>query len=328
MKEEITTILKSIGYYLSLQNKANVRRLLYRDLKFKIEQNLQTRTTFKRNMDEFDLAIFCMVKPEYDALLSVFEFISKGTKEYKNINNLRVWKKEIGRSYGLAPLRVLFIPIGECGNISCTRACIRVFDNFKIKNAILVGIAAGIESKIKKYSVVFSEGVVDYENQRLESTGITYRPDPIPVDPSFIRTFQYIYGHLDEWKKELKSKIDHLKMSIPSNINIDLLEMKPGIIASGSKLFADGTSLDNLAKVIVVKKGIISGEMEGSGFTQSCQEFNIPWLVIRGISDYGGIDKNEDENKRLQILAALSASTLLKVYLQNVYRTRDEIEDF
>jgi len=94
---------------------------------------------------------------------------------------------------------------------------------------------------------------------------------------------------------------------------------KTGVILSGEKLLADGSlpqmQLDYSERVRVC-------EMEGSGFASACDEYSIPWLIFRGISDFG--DPEKPTVKRWQPVAALAAATCLAVFVNTHYRLRRE----
>ena len=79
-----------------------------------------------------------------------------------------------------------------------------------------------------------------------------------------------------------------------------------------------------MRKSITFKKGIVAAEMESAGFCIACNEFYNNWLVIRGISDYGGEDKNDKFNKKYQHIAAFGAFTALLYYLRNNYKRDNE----
>jgi hypothetical protein len=68
------------------------------------------------------------------------------------------------------------------------------------------------------------------------------------------------------------------------------------------------------------------GEMEGLGFARACNDQSppVPWLIIRGISDYG--DKSKDGKKRggpkkdeFHACAAAAAATFFRVFLDRSY---------
>jgi nucleoside phosphorylase len=63
---------------------------------------------------------------------------------------------------------------------------------------------------------------------------------------------------------------------------------------------------------------VLAAEMEGSGFARACREHAVPWLVFRGISDFG--DANKSKLGDWKATAALSAATAVVAFLKKDYR--------
>jgi adenosylhomocysteine nucleosidase len=57
--------------------------------------------------------------------------------------------------------------------------------------------------------------------------------------------------------------------------------------------------------------GALAIEMEGGALAQVCEAFDIPWLVIRALSDLTGADSGVDFNLFAQEVAISSARVLL-----------------
>ena len=55
-----------------------------------------------------------------------------------------------------------------------------------------------------------------------------------------------------------------------------------GLVATGDQFISDENSLRNMRKSI---EGLLAVEMEGAAVAQVCEQENIPWVVIRVISD-------------------------------------------
>ena len=86
------------------------------------------------------------------------------------------------------------------------------------------------------------------------------------------------------------------------------------VLLAGEKLIAD----DRLPQMQREFHDLVRAvEMEGSGFSRACEESGSPWLVFRGISDYGGIDKPKFEKWKLP--AALGAASAAKAFLETAY---------
>jgi nucleoside phosphorylase len=324
-EENILESCKSIIHFLAMEKDEDVRLLKYKDFIHKINQLQKSQKFVSKTKRKVDIIIFTVVKNEYNALKNLFSIDKNTLINNKKLNGIKAWEVDIERSGGFDKLNALIVYIGEPGDLECSIAAMRVFQEYDCDLAVLCGIAAGLQNEIKKYSIIVSKGVVDYEPQRLESNGeITYRPKTYPInDKKLLRDIQYIETESDDWRKYYHKTI--LELGSEFNIQqVEKSEFKVGIIASGKKLFADSDSLEILRNSITFDKGIVAVEMESAGFCIACNEFYNNWLVIRGISDYGGEDKNEELNKKYQHIAAFGAFTALLYYLKNNYKRDNE----
>jgi Nucleoside phosphorylase len=84
-----------------------------------------------------------------------------------------------------------------------------------------------------------------------------------------------------------------------------------GPVISGQKLVDDVEFKSNL---FVVASDAIAGEMEGAGLYSSASSLNTPWIVVKGVSDWGDGKKHKD----YQMLAATAAASLTKLALNRL----------
>jgi nucleoside phosphorylase len=62
------------------------------------------------------------------------------------------------------------------------------------------------------------------------------------------------------------------------------------VILAGGKLLEDG-SLPRRADEAHAR--IMAAEMDGAGFAAACEQQRRPWVVVRGIADYGEPDRRK-----------------------------------
>ncbi|MDR1341450.1 MAG: hypothetical protein LBK58_15570 [Prevotellaceae bacterium] len=325
--KDILENCKSILYFLTNEDDKYARQLKYKDFMHKFYQLIDKipKNSVLKAKGKVDIIIFTVIKNEFKALEKMFPLTEENKSvRSANLNGINAWEVDIERENSRDKLRALIVCIGESGDLECSIVAMRVFQEYNCDLAILCGIAAGLKEEIKKYSVIMSKEIVDYEPQRLESGGkIEYRPKHSEIhDKKLIRDIQSFEMKPDKWREIYKKIVKDYGEIVESEFNIELVdnsELKVGTIASGKKLFADGSSLKLLRKAIPSDKGIIAVEMESAGFCIACKEFKNTWLVIRGISDYGGKDKDDQFNKKYQHIAAFGAFTALLYFLQNHY---------
>ncbi len=336
ISEKLYESCRAIIECVSKEGNSDIREIKLKDLlhryellKHELEANGSSSAIViprKEEKKKFDIGIFTIVPVEFEQLKNILPFNKEKSDELKDINGLDYYVSEIKRENEAPPLTVLVTLIGFAGNVSASIACMRTFRRYDLGLSIICGIGAGVKGEIDKYSVVVSDGVFDYEFQRLDEDGVTYRTDPIDIDEYHKRKFGQLALNQNKWKEDYM-KYSEENLIDPGDFDIAVLanaKIKNGLIASGGKLLADGKTLMTLRKDIQIKKGVLAAEMEGNGFAAVCREFKKDWLIFRGISDLGEDDKNDPINKKYQKIAAAAAVKAVIYYLSFLYTKPDE----
>ncbi len=265
---------------------------------------------------QVDVAIVTVKKPELLAAKLAFD-IDPLAYENDNLHGLRCWKRSVEMSPSRQELDVLITMVGEEGNVSCAAACDRLFNTYQVGLCILVGVAAGVEEKVRLGDVVTADIVLDYERARLEPDGPKKRPRQFGVRIKIGRDVEYFEPERFGWHDCLTTCFSRLREDAGAVTPDIEEEWKPifhnGVILSGEKLIADAT-IDNMRNEFHDR--IRAAEMEGAGFARLCEEHDIVWLVFRGISDFG----NPEKDDVWQSTSALAAATAARVFLENGYR--------
>ena len=332
---------------LSSEDNPEVRDIISQDAEDKLSYAFKGDNFKDVQKERVDVIIFTVVEIEHTVLNEILKFDDGVKAPYDNINNKKIWKISIKRASG-NDLNVLISQIGEAGPVKSSITCLRVFQKYDCDLALLIGIAAGNPQSISKYDVIVAEAVIDYEPQRLEPKNkIEYRSIPYMLRPTALLNF-FKFNFITQtsqnrWRERFKMHFEELRLREPFKSKLSEYEdkmklkmadeltsvkIKVGLVGSGNKLIADPQILPTLKMNIGVLRGIEAAEMEAAGFCPACEEYELKWIMFRGISDYGGKDKNT-VNKKVQWVAALSAVTGALEYLSFDYKTPlDNISDF
>jgi nucleoside phosphorylase len=210
--------------------------------------------------------------------------------------------------------------IGGAGNPGAAAATSSAIAKYHPRAVLLMGIAAGIRDKVRIGEVVLSDRVVAYEPAALIRTAsgtkeqprpeidraphtmiqdvVTYRAEPSRLRDAFTRAGGVVPaappGREDEFR-------EHVASAITARL---------GTIASGEKLLRDP------AKLLAVRElhgKTEAGEMEAAGVVDGCRRGSVPWLVIRGISDFG----DELKDDRFHAFASCAAAAVLHDFVAN-----------
>ena len=142
------------------------------------------------------------------------------------------------------------------GKVNAARTTQILIDNMKVDYIFNIGVAGGIDSSLNVSDVVVGTKLVQHD---FDITAFNHEKGYIPD------LGKYIY--CDEYLVRLVKEID-------SNI-------LSGVIASGDIFCTD----DKMAGKIHNKFDALCVEMEGASIAQVCYLCNIPFLIIRSISD-------------------------------------------
>jgi nucleoside phosphorylase len=165
-------------------------------------------------------------------------------------------------------------------------------DYFNPQIALVIGIAGGIKSDIKKGDVVIGESIYGYGGGKEEETGFSARPDMERCSDKLVAQSKIIrVGR--KWEERI-----HLAAPDGSQPNVHV-----GQIAVDDKVVAT----DKGPTFSLIKKhynDALCLEMESIGFAHAIQKYkHIEALVIRGISDLCA-QKSETDKENWQEVAA------------------------
>ncbi len=180
---------------------------------------------------------------------------------------------------------------GKVNAALCTQAMI---DNFDIDMIINVGVACSLSEDVIIKNVVIASDVCEYD------IDITALGEP----KGFINGLNVI-------KVKTDGKISEQLARIAINHGE---KIHRGTIASGDTFIAN----NELKKMISTEFGAICGEMEGGAIGHTCAANNIPFAVLRSISDGGNENAQLDYPTFKKIAAEISTAIILEfIKLQN-----------
>lgn len=185
----------------------------------------------------------------------------------------------------------------------------KMINRFRPKFLIMIGIAAGIENKVKIGDIIVADPGWDYGSGKIsidDDGASVFEPSPhqLPLDPIIKKQFERI-------------EKNHV---ILSTIYADCPLVKPdthlkihiGPFASGASVVADpAVSL----KLKDQHRKIVGFDMESYGVMTAGNDSDEPRpkvIVIKSVCDFGNIDKDD----KYQAYASYTSVALLKVWAE------------
>ncbi len=194
------------------------------------------------------IGIIFAMKEELDSLLKYLKI----EKEY-NIFDLKFYEGMIHNNYCI----LTESGVGKVNSARCTQILI---DNMDVDMIINIGVAGGISEKLKVCDIVIGEKLVQHD---FDITAFNHEKGYIPNVGVYIDSDTYLVNIAKEC-------INNKKYNVVS-----------GIIASGDIFCTESW----MSKKINTKFNALCVEMEGASIAQVCYLSNVPFIVIRSISD-------------------------------------------
>ena len=194
------------------------------------------------------------------------------------IFNLNFYKGKInGNNYVLVKCGV--------GKVNAARTTQLMIDNFNIESIINVGVAGGLSNNINIGDIIIGEKLVQHDFD--------------------ITPFGYEKGYISETGKYFESDLSLIQRC--KNVKIENIQIRIGTIASGDIFCTDIKMKENI-------RAEFNGdcvEMEGASIAQTAYLCNIPFLVIRAISDIPN-GKNQIDYDKFVVKAAKNCAEFIK----------------
>ncbi len=228
-----------------------------------------------------NIGIIVAIKEELDEILEIMK-----EKKQKKIHNITFYEGKIENNY------VIVVQSGA-GKVNAARTTQILIDKFEIKSIINVGSAGALTSKLNIGDIVIANKLVQHD---FDITAFNHKKG-------------YVSGIGDyvECNNELVERLEN----ISNNIKDETYKIIKGIIASGD-IFCTEIQMKNK---IYTKFKAECVEMEGAAIGQVCYLDNIPFAVIRSISDSPN-GNNVIVFEKFIKLAAKRCANILKEFLK------------
>ena len=171
------------------------------------------------------------------------------------------------------------------GKVNAARTTQILIDNFDIESIINVGVAGGLNNNINIGDIVIGQKLVQHDFD--------------------ITAFGYEKGYISETGKFFES--DRSLIEKCKKVKIENVKIMLGIIASGDIFCTD----IKIKEKIRTKFNSDCVEMEGASIAQTAYLCNIPFLVIRAISDIPN-GKNQIDYEEFVEKAAKNCAEFIK----------------
>ena len=186
---------------------------------------------------------------------------------------------------------ICFLVESGIGKVNAARSTQILIDNMEIDYILNIGVAGSISRNVNKCDIVIADKLVQHDFD--------------------LTLFNHEKGEIPNVGKYVNCNENLLK--IASTIKIDTNIIR-GIISSGDIFVSD----EKMGEKINKKFGALCVEMEGAAIAQVCYLCNIPFLVVRSISDSPYEKDNQITFKEFLEISSHKASKFVLQFLKKI----------
>lgn len=186
--------------------------------------------------------------------------------------------------------RDVVVATAGVGKVKAAGTATLLVERLGCRALVLSGVAGGLGEELGIGDLVIADRVIDIDYGRLTDAGrIVYQPGVLP---------------LPELRPRPGYRLpDALVVRIAERLDGSELTARLGTVLTGDAFLASPRVRDELA----TEWDALAIEMEGSAVCGVAERFELPWLVVRALSDRAGEDSLVDFQSFVASAAAASA---------------------
>jgi len=180
------------------------------------------------------------------------------------------------------------IAYSKIGKVFATLTATTMIEKFGVEKLLFSGVAGAINPELKIGDLIVAKGLCQHD-----------------LD---ITAFGHPYGFVPEGEVCINADRDLIELakSVAKELNI---ELKEGVIATGDQFVASEERKNWIGETF----GADALEMEGASVAVVCDALNVPFFVLRAISDSADMDAGFDFDEFLKSSAKVSAEFVMKM---------------
>ncbi len=182
----------------------------------------------------------------------------------------------------------VLVAYSKIGKVFATLTATILIEKFKCDTLLFSGVAGAISPELKVGDLIIAEGLCQHD-----------------LD---ITAFGHPYGYVPEGDVCVAAD-EHLREVAKQVASQKGLRLKEGIIATGDQFVADEARKNWIGETFKAD----ALEMEGAAVAVVCSALNVPFFVLRAISDAADMDASFSFDEFLESSAKISADFILSM---------------
>ncbi len=202
------------------------------------------------------------------------------------------------------------------GKVAASQTATTLITKFNADKIIFTGVAGAIATELQIGDVVISKDLVQHDMDASAIPAFKKFEVPLLGITHFIADSDLIRLALDAAHNYLSLiRSQNIEHSALDEYNIHSPNVHFGTIASGDQFIADHAKIKELRHAI---NGLLCIEMEGAAVAQVCHEHQIPFVVIRAISDKADSNAIHDFPNFVKNIVSHYSYGIIRAVLKNL----------
>ncbi len=195
------------------------------------------------------------------------------------------------------------------GKVNAAVVTTLIIREFRPQSIIFTGIAGGISENLNQGDIVIGNRLTYHDYGRLTNEGLSTNATRNPITKQLNPVYFSSDSLLVSKAIQASGDIRLLKISSDS----PQPKVSVGTIVTGDTFVTSSTAVSLFKKTLQAD----ATEMEGAAVAQVCYQQNIPFLIIRSISDKAN-EKASVDFQTFKKIASDNSATLVKEILKNL----------
>ncbi|QZA77527.1 5'-methylthioadenosine/adenosylhomocysteine nucleosidase [Deefgea tanakiae] len=233
------------------------------------------------------------------------------TEHLQDVQIHRIGKREYrsGTLWGVPCVCVL----SGIGKVAAASTVTSLIQHFGVTEIVLSGVAGGADSSLRVGDIVIADALIQHDM------------NAFPIFPKFEipRSGKSRFASSNQLSQQLnlaaqhflqKEMDQHISAASRTQFKLYQVQIVNGLIASGDQFIQDLKVLANLKQEL---PDLMAVEMEGAAIAQVCDDFEIPFAIMRTISDEANEHAHLDFKQFIHQVAAQYSLGILRKFCAN-----------
>ncbi|PCI35335.1 MAG: 5'-methylthioadenosine/S-adenosylhomocysteine nucleosidase [Flavobacteriaceae bacterium] len=243
------------------------------------------------------IGILSAMHDEIDALLKLLTNVDQKTKGKRTYYTGTLFNKKV------------VLVFSRWGKVASTMTTTQLINDYNLSELIFTGVAGGLQSDLNIGDIIVGDKLYQHDL------------DASPLFPKFhiplLNKAEINTAYSGKLLKATETFLHHFKQHLDDStiatFKLEQPKVRIGTILSGDQFISSSDKINSLLSEIPTAQCV---EMEGAAVAQVCYEYNIPFSIIRTISDKANDNATLDFPKFAKEVASLYAAGILEAYFE------------